>query len=104
VCVCVAAAGVERRSNAPLAGKEVHVINYCCDKPTQAERDATKQRVGEMLASNGAKQVAAPQRTVGTLSAFRVLLWEACLASLPWFDTAGSVPAVVFVAAIVIQL
>jgi hypothetical protein len=59
-----AAAGVERRSNAPLAGKEVHVINYCCDKLTQSERDAAKQRVGEMLARNGAKQVAAPLRTV----------------------------------------
>jgi hypothetical protein len=49
-----------------LAGKQVHVINYCCDKLTQAERDAAKQRVGEMLARNGAKQVAAPLRTVCT--------------------------------------
>jgi hypothetical protein len=59
-----AAAGVERRSNAPLAGKEVHVINYCCDKLTQAQRDTAKQHVGEVLARNGAKQVAAPLRSV----------------------------------------
>jgi hypothetical protein len=69
VIAAAAAAGVERRSNAPLAGKEVHVINYCCDKMTAAQREATKQRVGEMLARNGAKQVAAPLRTVSVCSA-----------------------------------
>ncbi|KAF6263533.1 hypothetical protein COO60DRAFT_414207 [Scenedesmus sp. NREL 46B-D3] len=55
--------GVQRRSGAPLAGREVHVINYCCDQQTAAQRDAAKQRVGEVLARNGAKQVAAPLRT-----------------------------------------